>query len=204
VKHPSANELGVSRETAEKLATYVDLLLRWTRTINLISPHDVEDVWQRHVLDCLQLAAHIPNGVSHAIDLGSGAGLPGLVLALATGRTFHLIEADRRKAAFLREAARKTGAPVVLHPIRIEVADPPPAPLVTARAVAPLPTLLTWAHPFLQPGGICLFLKGRTVEDELTTARAGWHMRVSRTASNTDQAASILRISEIGRVGHNS
>lgn len=204
MKHPSADELGVSRETAEQLAAYVELLLRWTRTINLISPRDVKHVWERHVRDCLQLAALVPDGVAHAIDLGSGAGLPGLVLALATGRTFHLIEADHRKAAFLREAARRTDAPVVVHPARIEVADPPPALLITARAVGPLSTLLAWAHPRLLPGGLCLFLKGRTVEDELTAARAGWHMRVSMTASRTDSAASILRISEIGRVGHTS
>jgi 16S rRNA (guanine527-N7)-methyltransferase len=200
VKHQPTEGESVSRETRQRLAAYVDLLLRWQRTINLISQRDAGQIWTRHIADSLQLAPLIPPGTDRGIDLGSGAGLPGLVLAIATGIPFDLIEADHRKAAFLREAARLTAAPATIHATRIEAAPVLPAPLVTARAVAPLDTLLGWAFPLLAPNGICLFPKGRGVEDELTSAAAQWHMHVVRTPSRTDPSATILRISEIGPV----
>ena len=127
--------------------------------------------------------------------------MPGLVLAIATDRPFHLVESDQRKAAFLREAARAVAAPATVHAQRIEGLNLAPAPLITARALAPLPKLLEWANPFLAPGGICVFPKGKSAEDELTAAAAGWHMRVQKTPSRTDPAALILSISEIARVG---
>ena len=200
MKHPPTEIDTVSRETRQRLAAYVDLLLRWQRTIHLISQHDVAQVWTRHIDDALQLLPLIPPGTDRGIDLGSGAGLPGLVLAIATGIPFDLIEADHRKAAFLREAARLTAAPATVHATRIEAAAIPRAPLITARALAPLDTLLGWAAPLLAPGGTCLFPKGRGVEDELTAAAARWHMHVLRTPSRTDPSATILRISEIGSV----
>lgn len=200
MKHPRPCVEGVSRETHERLSAYVALLLRWQRTINLISRHDVDDVWGRHVDDSLQLASLIPAGTERGIDLGSGAGLPGLVLAIATGMAFDLVESDQRKAAFLREAGRLTEAPVTVHAVRIEAASLAPARLITARALAPLPLLLCWASELLAPGGVCLFPKGRTAEDELTDAAAQWHMHVHRTPSQTDASATILRISEIGPV----
>ncbi len=184
----------------DRLGNYVELLLHWQRTINLISSRDVEAVWTRHIADSLQLAALIPAGTDRAIDLGSGAGFPGLALAIATGIPFDLIEADHRKAAFLREAGRLTSAPVTVHTTRIEAATLPPACLITARAVAPLDTLLRWATPLLVAGGTCLFPKGRGVEDELTAAAAQWHMRILSMPSRTDPLATILCISEIGPV----
>jgi 16S rRNA (guanine527-N7)-methyltransferase len=186
----------------ERLRNYIDLLLRWNRTINLIARGDEPNVWDRHIADCLALLPLLPPDFARAIDLGSGAGLPGLVLAIATVRPFDLVEADRRKAAFLREAARATGAPATIHAARIETISLPPAPLITARAVAPLPTLLQWATRFLAPGGVCVFPKGRTAATELTAAAAQWHMHVDRFPSPTDPQATILRISEINRVGH--
>jgi 16S rRNA (guanine527-N7)-methyltransferase len=198
VKQAPVGAGDVPRETRERLAAYVALLLHWQRTINLISPRDTEQIWTRHIADSLQLLPLIPPGMDRAIDLGSGAGLPGLVLAIATGLRFDLVEADHRKAAFLREAARVTGASATIHAIRIEAASLAPAHLVTARALAPLGTLLGWASPLLAPGGICLFPKGRGAEDELTAAAAQWHMLVHRTPSRTDKSATILRISEIG------
>ena len=142
-------------------------------------------------------------GFSHAIDLGSGAGLPGLVLAIATGKPFDLVEADQRKAAFLREATRATRAPVTIHAGRIESLKCfAPAPVITARALAPLPILLGWGIRFLAPGGICIFPKGRSADAELTAAAAQWHMHADRFPSPTDPHATILRISEISRVGH--
>lgn len=183
-----------------KLQAFLELLRRWNRSVNLVSRADESVLWERHVLDSLQLAPLIPPGVERAIDLGSGAGFPGLVLAIETGIRFDLIEADQRKAAFLREAARVAGATVQVHACRIEACRIPPAPLVTARALAPLPKLLGLAAPLLSGGGICLFLKGANANIELTAAAAEWHMRVESVPSRTAADAVILRVSEIARV----
>ena len=179
---------------------YLDLLARWNRTINLIGRADVPRAAERHLADALQLVPLIPAGTPRGIDLGSGAGFPGLILAAATGIGFDLIEADQRKAAFLREAARVLGAPAQVHAVRIEAARLPPAPLVTARALAPLPRLLALAVPLLAPGGTALFPKGATADQELTAARQQWHMTVEPIPSRTDAGAVILRITEIHRV----
>jgi 16S rRNA (guanine527-N7)-methyltransferase len=195
---------GVSRETYSALNAFAALLLRWNRTVNLISRRDEPDLWPRHISDSLQLVPLIPPGTQRGIDLGSGAGFPGLVLSIATRIPFDLIEADLRKAAFLRESARTTGAPATVHPVRAEAATVPPAPLVTARALAPLPDLLSLAAPFLASGGTCLFLKGANASSELTAAAAEWHMRVERVPSQTAPDACILRISDIARVHDNA
>jgi 16S rRNA (guanine527-N7)-methyltransferase len=190
----------ISRETRARLDAFVALLRRWNAAVSLLSTRDREPgrIWSRHIVDSLQLAPLIPAAAKTAIDLGSGAGLPGLVLAIATGLHFALVEADQRKAAFLREAVRLTGAPATVHATRIESLTLPPADLLTARALAPLPTLLTWARPLLAPGGLCLFPKGRDTEGELTAAAAGWHMQLRRVASRTDPTATILCISDFG------
>ena len=190
----------VSRETLAALERFEALLLHWNRTVNLVSAYDAPHIWDRHIADSLQLTPLMDVLPSRAIDLGSGAGFPGLILALATGVPFDLIEADLRKAAFLREAARITHAPVHIHAVRIEAANLEPAPLVTARALAPLPKLLHLAAPLLAPEGQCLFLKGTGVQAELTHAAAQWHMQVERVASRTVPDASILRISDLRRV----
>ena len=179
---------------------YISLLLRWNRRINLVGEADPHDLAVRHVADSLQLVPLIPRGVDRAIDLGSGAGLPGLILARATGIHFDLIDSDRRKATFLREAARTIQAPVTIHAMRIESAPLPPARLITARALAPLPRLLDLAAPLLTPNGVCLFPKGRHHESELTDASMKWHMRVERFPSETAPGAVVLRISELRRV----
>jgi len=186
-----------SREALER---FVTLLLRWNRTINLVSRGDEAAIWERHIADSLQLAPLLPPGVARAVDLGSGAGFPGLVVAHATGVPFELIEADQRKAAFLREAARLLKAPVRIHAARIEDTLIPAAPVVTARALARLPRLLDLAAPKLEVGGVALFLKGATGSDELTDARREWHMRVEQTPSRTAPGAVIYRISELRRV----
>ena len=199
MEHSSASN-GVSRETLAALELFSSLLLRWNRTVNLIAPRDEPRLWARHIADSLQLIPLIRQPIDRGIDLGSGAGFPGLIVALATSTPFDLIEADRRKAAFLREAARITGAPVRIHAVRVESADLPPAPLITARGLAPLPKLLDLAASFLAPGGQCLFLKGASIQTELTHAAAQWHMRVERIPSLTAPDASILRISDLRRV----
>ncbi len=187
----------VPRET---LARFAALLRRWNRTVNLVSAKDEPLLWDRHIGDSLQLIPLMVPRPSRAIDLGSGAGFPGLILAIATGVPFDLIEADKRKAAFLREAARITEAPVEVHAARIEATRIAPAPLITARALAPLPRLLSLAAPLLAPGGSCLFLKGANAQAELTHAATQWHMQVQRVPSRTTPGACILRISHLSRV----
>jgi 16S rRNA (guanine527-N7)-methyltransferase len=202
VKPVAPPELGVSRETEAKLHEFLALLQRWNARINLVAEADMAVLWQRHVLDSLQLAPLLPHGDGPITDLGSGAGFPGLVLALATGRPTHLVESDRRKAAFLIEAASTLGLPrVSVHPLRIEAAALPPAAVLTARALAPLPDLLRHAHRLLAPDGIALFPKGRSVAQELTAAARDWNMRIERFPSRTDASSTILCISEIRPVG---
>lgn len=181
----------------EALEAFAALVLRWNRTVNLIARRDEPDLWTRHIADSLQLVPLLRQRPERAIDLGSGGGFPGLVLAIATAIPFDLIESDQRKSAFLREAARLTGASATVHAMRIEASALSPAPLVIARALAPLPVLLGLAAPKLAEGGVCLFLKGKNATAELTAADPQWHMRVERFPSRTDPSASILRISEI-------
>jgi 16S rRNA (guanine527-N7)-methyltransferase len=190
----------VPRETSDKLERFAALLLRWNRTVNLIARNDEQRLWERHIGDSLQLTALMQPAPERAIDFGSGAGFPGLVLAIATGVRFDLIEADQRKAAFLREAARITGASVQVHATRIETTRILPASLITARAIAPLPKLLSLAAPLLASGGICLFMKGANVQAELTEAASQWHMQVEILPSQTAPEACILRISDLSRV----
>jgi 16S rRNA (guanine527-N7)-methyltransferase len=190
----------VSRETRDALERFASLLLRWNRTVNLVSRRDASFLWDRHIADSLQLIPLMQPFPARAIDLGSGAGFPGLILALATGIPFDLIESDQRKAAFLREAARLTGATARIYATRIDSAGLAAAPLITARALAPLPKLLVLAAPLLAPGGQCLFLKGASVESELTHAATEWHMHVERIPSRTAPDACILRIRNPSRV----
>jgi 16S rRNA (guanine527-N7)-methyltransferase len=199
VKHLSADRASVSRETEERLSAYTDLLLTWNRRINLIGRADEPHLWVRHIEDSLQLIPLLPADLDRGIDLGAGAGFPGLVVAIATGIPFDLVESDQRKAAFLREATRVTAAPATVHTVRIEGAAIAPAGLVTARALAPLPQLLALAHRFMAPGGVLLFPKGSGAEQELTEARAKWNMRVERFPSRTHPDGAILKLSEVER-----
>jgi len=194
-------ELGVSRETLARLGGFVDLLGFWQRRINLVASAEPDAVWRRHVLDSARLLTLLPAGCRTLVDLGSGAGFPGLVLAILGVPEVHLVEADRRKAAFLREAARVTGtAGVRVHARRIEDLEPFPADAVTARALAPLPRLLALAEPWLAAGAVGLFPKGREVEAELTEAARSWTMELERLPGAAAPEGCILRIREARRV----
>ncbi|GBQ92289.1 glucose inhibited division protein B [Acetobacter nitrogenifigens DSM 23921 = NBRC 105050] len=193
-----AAPLDVSRETRERLNCFADLLLRWTARINLISPRDVPHLWPRHIEDCLQLVPYVERG-ARITDLGSGGGFPGLILAIAADADVTMVESDHRKAAFLREAGRATGCRSQVIVDRIENVQLDPAPVVTARALAPLPRLLDWTHPLLAPDGYALFLKGKQAPDELTDAAPGWHMSVDQISSRTPGGL-ILKISDLRRV----
>lgn len=179
-----------------RLAAYVALLEKWNARINLVSKHSLADVWRRHILDSAQLLDLVERQ-GQWLDLGSGAGLPGLVVALIGRRGVHLVESDNRKAAFLREAARLCGAPVTVHRTRIEKLAPQGAAVVSARALAPLPRLLPLLHRHLAPDGACFLLKGQDVEDELTQAAKSWIMRVERIESRSDPAGVILKLTEV-------
>ncbi|WP_298284608.1 16S rRNA (guanine(527)-N(7))-methyltransferase RsmG [Acidocella sp.] len=186
--------------TEPKLRLFADLVAKWSPRINLISKSDLPHLWERHIQDSLRLLPFLPPDLERAIDLGSGAGFPGLVLCIQTNIPFDLVESDARKAAFLLEAARQTGAPAKIHNCRIEAAKLAPARLVTARALAPLDKLLGLAAPLLTQDGFCLFPKGRTAADELTAAARLWHMNHERLASS-DDASCILKLSEIRHAG---
>jgi 16S rRNA (guanine527-N7)-methyltransferase len=190
-----------SPETAARLAAYRDLLLRWNTRINLISVETAGEIDQRHIADCAQLQPLLPQDGPIA-DLGSGAGLPGLVLAiLQPEREIHLVESDKRKAAFLVEASAQLKLPMVrVHACRAENAKLPPLSAIAARALAPLATLLPYADKCLAPGGIAVFPKGKTAEKELTEAAQGWHFTYERFPSITNPEATILRLSNIHRV----
>ncbi|CUW45995.1 16S rRNA (guanine(527)-N(7))-methyltransferase RsmG [Novacetimonas hansenii] len=189
----------VSRETRDRLTAYADLLVRWNARINLVSRPDLAQLWPRHIADSLQLAALIPQG-ARVVDMGSGGGFPGLVIAMATDAHVTLIESDQRKAAFLREASRVAGVRTRVIAARIEAAEAGPADIITARALAPLPQLLQWGVRFLDKEGFCLFLKGKNADEELNAANADWRMAVTRIPSRTDADGIILRLSDIRRV----
>ncbi len=211
-KFRSAEDLlsidGVSRESLDGLEAYVDLLLKWQTKINLIGPDTVGEVWHRHIADSLQLLALLPEDCTHVLDVGSGAGLPGLPLALALGAdadvAVHLVESNAKKVAFLRQAVRVTGSSAVIHGCRIESLDSAAlrngSVVVTSRALAPLARLLDYAQKPLENRAIGLFLKGQDVERDLTDAAKYWKVSAERIASLTEPRACILKIKEATRV----
>jgi 16S rRNA (guanine527-N7)-methyltransferase len=186
--------LTVSRETERRLALYAALLRRWQRVLNLVAASTLDQIWMRHIADSAQLLELAPRARCW-IDMGSGAGFPGLVLAICLaeqgGSNVHLIESDRRKVAFLREVARQTNVGVQIHNARIEVAMPsivPPVDVVTARALAPLRRLVEMGKMHLDRGAIGLFPKGQDVDRELTEAtkysKYCFQLAPSRTHAN--------------------
>ena len=199
-----SKKFDVSRETMARLTCYVTLLTKWNRNINLVSAKSLEDVWRRHVLDSAQLILYLPPRPATRplvlLDLGSGAGLPGLVLAATTDAQVHLVESDGRKAIFLREAIREMELSVQVHESRIEDMADVLADVVTARALAPMPALLNQASRFLirrgeSPCG--LFLKGKGVAKELTLASKRWKMSVESFSSLSDPQGAVLHIQDL-------
>ncbi len=195
--HVEHEAWAVSRETAERLDVFVDLLRRWTPTINLIGRGDVAHIASRHVADALRLASIIPPGVNRALDMGSGGGFPGLVLAIATNIEFTLVEADARKCAFLREAARLTEAPAIVIRARVESLVIEPFRLITARALASLETLLRYGAPLLTPDGMMILPKGAQAEREIEEAARRWKINVEKFINASQQDSVVLRISGI-------
>ncbi|MGI9499653.1 MAG: 16S rRNA (guanine(527)-N(7))-methyltransferase RsmG [Geminicoccaceae bacterium] len=189
--------IDVSRETLARLEAYLTLLKRWQGAINLVGPATLADPWRRHLLDSAQLMRHVPKEAGTIYDLGSGAGLPGVILAIMGKADVHLVESDQRKAQFLREVARSLNLGIDIHAQRIECLPSKCAGVVTARALAPLSRLLDLAVPLLRPDSICLFLKGRSASDELTEARKCWRMSLQSFPSLSDSSASVLKLRDI-------
>jgi 16S rRNA (guanine527-N7)-methyltransferase len=194
-----AARIGVSRETLDRLQLHLELLRHWQRRINLVGRATLDDPWRRHMLDSAQLLRFLPQSRVSLVDLGSGAGFPGLVLAACGAHGIHLIESDGRKAQFLREVARRTEVEVEIHACRIEQMEGWPADVVTARALAPLPRLLGLAERFLGPDSQCLFLKGAGVGSELTNAARSWHMMPEILTSLSDPSGAVLKLRGVRR-----
>lgn len=191
-------------DLAEKLDRYEALLRKWQGAINLVAPSTLADARRRHFEDSLQLVPLVPAGARVLVDLGSGGGFPGLVLALATGLETHLVESDQRKAEFLRAVSRETQAPVTVHAKRIDQVLPFRADVVTARALAALPVLLDHATRFAGPETVAIFPKGRAAEAELTTLRLTTlapspKMTIDLHPSRTDPDAVLIRIKGFAR-----
>lgn len=181
---------------------YEALLRRWQKSINLIGESTLDDLWRRHFLDSGQILRHLPQSYDALYDIGSGAGFPGLILALLGSPAVNLVESDQRKCTFLREAARLTGATVNIIPCRAEALTPPPAGwpvrrVIVARAVAPLDLFLDFARPLIDSQTLCVMLKGSRAEAELDAARKRWHFRLLTAPSLTDPKGVILILSNL-------
>ena len=198
-------DFNVSRETADRLEIYRDLLVKWQKVQNLVAPNTLEHVWSRHFADSAQLLPHLGSepGTSHnLVDMGAGGGFPGLVLAILMMDqplwTVHLVEANGRKCAFLRDVARSTGANVEIHNCRIEEfaneSTIPSIDVVTARALKPLHLLLDLGSFAFSCGAMGLFLKGKTFDHELEEARRSWEFEALDFASQTDVDGRIVKI----------
>lgn len=189
----------VSRETVERLVEFERLIRKWNPAINLISKPSLSAFWGRHIVDSAQIYQHIPSNAAKCLDIGSGGGLPGIVLAvisaeLAPERTFTLVESDQRKSAFLREASRNLGLKVDVRANRVESLDPLAADLLSARALAPLSKLLVSAQRHLSAGGTCLFPKGESYMKEISDAQKLFTFQCVAIQSLTDEKGAILKI----------
>lgn len=196
----------VSRETYDDLAQFGDLVRKWTAKINLIAASTTDDLWDRHIVDSAQLYQFAPKSFSNWLDIGSGGGFPGIVMAIYAktqqpDAVFVLIESDQRKATFLRTASRELGLNVTVVAERIEATTPQNADVVSARALTTLSTLLPLAKRHIKPTGLCLFHKGRRAKDEIAEARKAWQFDLEEHPSFTDPDARLLVIQRISRAG---
>lgn len=201
------NPLGrpVSRETLGRLTQFEDLVRKWNRAINLVAPGTLDQIWERHFADSAQLFDLAPESASSWVDLGSGGGFPGLVVAILAAAerpllSMTLVESDRRKAAFLVTAAHSLGLAVAVRAERIEAVSPLKADVVSARALTSLDGLLAHAERHLAVGGTCLFPKGATADQELARALEHWRFSYQKVPSATGADGVVLKIGDISRV----
>ena len=195
----------ISALATERLQIFVGLLAKWNTAINLVSPASLAEVWTRHVADSAQVLDVAPIRSARWLDMGSGAGFPGIVIALITADTpnpveMTLVESDRRKAAFLSTVSRETGVPMIIQAARIEAVAPQNADTVSARALAPLVRLCSFAERHLAPHGAALFLKGGHYDAEIAEARRTWSFALDVRRSRTDPAGVVLIMKDLRRV----
>ena len=190
---------GVSHETCARLESYVGMLRSWNQRLNLVSEDSLVEVWHRHICDSAQLAPLIPDNAETLVDIGSGAGFPGLVIAIMCPKLqVTLLEATRKKTEFLLAVTDQLGLKnVTIRNERAESAKRQAFDVVTARACAPLPKLLGYAQEFIGPETVCLFLKGQNLVLELTEARKSWRMKVRQHPSVTHPLGVVLEIREL-------
>jgi 16S rRNA (guanine527-N7)-methyltransferase len=196
-----ADHSNVPRGTLSDYVRWESLLSKWNKRINLVAPKEVAAFWNRHAYDSFQLNQYLPEKWDRLVDLGSGGGFPGLSLGIYAKERgsceVHLVESVGKKTSFLKTVTRELGLPVTVHTERVEALEPLNADVITARAFAPLPKLLTYAAPHLKTDGILILPKGETAETEINSARDHWNFDVEVFTSATDPNASILRISEL-------
>ena len=197
--------LDVSRETLDRLEIYAELLRKWNPRINLVAKSTLDDLWSRHMIDSAQVFGLADHPVDHWVDLGSGGGFPGLVVAImamehGSPKKVTLVESDVRKSAFLRTVIRETGAPANVLTSRIEVTEPLNADVLSARALADLPALLEFAERHLSPHGTAIFHKGASWKKELSAAQEKWKFDHRVATSTTEEGPVVLSIAGVTRV----
>lgn len=197
--------LDVSRETLERLNHYLAMLTKWNPRINLVARATLAEAADRHFADSAQLVSVVPHPSGHWVDIGSGGGFPGLVIAILLAESapdvpVSLIESDTRKATFLRSVIRETGLTARVHADRIEACTPQEATILSARALAPLPKLMEFAARHLAPGGTALFMKGESWGKELEDARSQWQFSCTPHTSRTNPNAVVLEIGDLVHV----
>ncbi len=196
--------LDVPRETLPALKSYGDMLVKWQSAKNLVSKSTLPDLWRRHFLDSAQLypllKKHIQTERPVIMDIGSGAGFPGLVLAALNYGNVHIVEANSRKCVFMSQVARQTNTHVAVHNQRIEKLSPFPVDIITSRACASIVQLLEWAEPFVNQTTELWFLKGTGVDEELTQAQQTWNMEIDSFISRSDKTGKIIRLRHVKRL----
>ncbi|MFW8633901.1 16S rRNA (guanine(527)-N(7))-methyltransferase RsmG [Cribrihabitans pelagius] len=203
---PLLEQLDVSRETVARLEVFEQVIRKWNPKINLVSRSSLDELWTRHIADSVQVfRCAAPPLAGKWVDIGSGGGFPGLIIAIlaaeeAPGLEVVLIESDQRKSAFLRTAARVCGVKVRVISERIERAEPQQADVLSARALADLSTLLEFSTRHLKIGGMALFPKGATWKKEVDNAQGQWRFEAEPVRSITENEAVILKIGGVARV----
>ena len=197
--------VNVSRETYESLSAFAELVRKWTPKINLIASSTVSDIWERHIVDSAQIYGFSPKKYAHWVDIGSGGGFPGIVMAvmgkeLQPDAQFTLIESDQRKATFLRTAVRELHLNVTVIADRIEKTEPQMADVVSARALSTLSALIPLVGRHLTPDGRAILHKGKRAQEEIAEARLSWRFDLEESPSLTDLEGQVLVIQRISRV----
>jgi 16S rRNA (guanine527-N7)-methyltransferase len=206
-RYASVGDVDVSRETLEMLMDFEHLLRKWSRKINLVSPSTLSAAWSRHIEDSAQILKFTSEAPVIWGDLGSGGGLPGVVLGILLkgqdARTdLAMVEADKRKAAFLKLCVDRYGLNATIRTARIENTDPLGADVISARALAPLNTLLGYVERHLAPGGMAILPKGRLFADEIDAAKQQWRYELTSNPSIIDPDARILVLRDLQRRKH--